>query len=124
VADLLADLRPQRQVGVLLDVVGVLLDVLDVDDMLDAFAQRQPDFVEPEGVQVGAQQALAAQVEARGAHCARHHLGRAREKVLVVIVPRAAVGDNEPGLPLAPCASAALGVVGGRRGHIAQMHKV
>jgi hypothetical protein len=111
---LLAHLRPQRQVGVL----------FDVDDLLDAFAQRQPDFVEPEGVQVGAQQALAAQVEARGAHHARHHLGRAREKVLVVRMLRAAVGHNQPRLPLSPCASAALGVVGRRRGHIAQMHKV
>ena len=67
---------------------------------------------------------LVGQVETRWPHAAGDHVRAAVEEVLVVAVERAAISEDQAGLALAPSAAAALGVIGRRRRHVAQVNQV
>jgi len=126
-AHLLAELVPRRcselELAGGIDAQGEVV-LIGVDDLLDGLTQGEAHAGEPDGVDVGSQQGFVAEVEAGRAHAARDNFFPAAEEVLVVAVERAAIGEDEARLSLTSGPAAALGVVGGRGGYIAEMDQV
>jgi len=103
---------------------GQQLLVVGIDDLLDAFTQRQPHLGEPNRVKMRPHQRLVGDFESGRSHTARHHVGAALEKILVVAVYGTTVGEYQPRLSLASGATTALRIIGRRGGHIAHVDEV
>ena len=89
------------------------LGAVHVDGLGDRPAQADAGLGEPDRVDVGAEQVLVEQVEARRGDDAGDHLVGVAEVVLVVAVAGGAVGGDQGGLAGPSRAAGALRVVGG-----------
>ena len=91
---------------------------------LSDLPRSRPDSASSTAVDVRPNQVFVGQVESRRRDRAEDHQFRALEEVLVVRTAGRAVGGDESGLAAAAGASAALGIVGRCRWHVAQAHGV
>jgi len=96
----------------------------EVEDILEGTTQAGPSLREPEGMDVSLDEVLIGQVKARRRDLAGDHQFGPLEKVLVVRAAGGAVGKDDGGLTAAAGASAALGVIGWRRRHIAHIDHI
>jgi hypothetical protein len=87
----------------------------------NCLAERLTAGGEPDRLQVAFEQLTVGQVDQGRAHLAVHHLPRLAEEELVVRAARGTVGDHQRCLATAPGAAGALGVVGRRGRHVAQI---
>ena len=95
------------------------LGAVHVDGLGDRPAQADAGLGEPDRVDVGAEQVLVEQVEARRGDDAGDHLAGVAEVVLVVAVAGGAVGGDQGGLAGPSGAAGALRVVRGGGRHVA-----
>ena len=95
------------------------LGAVHVDGLGDRPAQADADLGQPDRVDVGAEQVLVEQVEARRGDDARDHLVGVAEVVLVVAVAGGAVRGDQGRLAGSSGSPRALGVVRGRGRHVA-----
>ena len=96
----------------------------EVEHRGERLAEVGLGHLHPDGVDVGAHQILVAQVDARRGDGTGDHLARLAEEVLVVRAAPRAVGEDQRRLAAAAGPAAALGVVGRRRRHVAQVDDV
>ena len=88
--------------------------------------EAQPVFHrgQPNGMKMALKELLIRQVDGWGAHYPLHNLRLIPEVPLVMRALRRAVGEDQRGLPGTPGPSAALGVVGRRRGDVPHIDDV
>ena len=90
----------------------------------NAVVQRHLGTGQPDRLQVAVDEIAVGQIKCGCAYHAMHHLVGIVEKPLVMRAKCRAVGDDQCLLARATRTAAALGVVGGCRRHIAQVHGV
>ena len=96
----------------------------DIEDLGQRVAQVLLGLGQPEGVDVGPDQVLVGQVKTRQADGSGDHQLLAAEEILVVGVPRGAVGQHQSRLAAPPGPAAPLGVVRGGRRHVPHVDHV
>src|SRR6266511_4450049 len=88
------------------------IEPFDIEDVFERAAKIDARFREPNGVDMGAQEILIAQVEARRRDFAADHTIGTFKEELVVRTARGAVGEDQRRLAAAPGSPAALSVIG------------
>ncbi|VTQ42767.1 Uncharacterised protein [Pseudomonas aeruginosa] len=101
-----------------------LAGLIEIQHGRDAVIQRHLGTGQPDCLQMAVDQIAISQVEGRRAHHAVHHLLGIVEEPLVMRTERRAIGDDQRLLARATGSAATLGVVGGSRRHVAQVHSV
>ena len=91
-----------------------------VEQVRERAAERLVDGAQPDRVDVAADEVLVGELEARRADLPRDHAVGPAEEVRVVRRPGRAVREHQRRLARAPGAAGPLGVVGGRRRHVAE----
>ena len=95
--------------------------LLQVEQGGDAGVQPDLGAGQPDGMQMTFHQVAVGQIQGGGLDDAMHHVGGMVEKPLVMGAQGRAIGDDQGLLAGATGAPAALGIVGRRRGDVAQI---
>ncbi|TFE69317.1 hypothetical protein A7Q09_05345 [Methylacidiphilum sp. Yel] len=97
---------------------------LGVEDIGEGRTQVHPGLGKPDGVDVGSEKIFVGEVELGRLDLARHHLLGTAEEVLIVGAFGGTVREHEGRLAAPARAPAPLGVVGGCRRDVPQVHHV